>query len=237
MHATRRRDLGTVIILSVAVAASPSAHALLVLTGDTLEYSINNDGDLAAFGGTAFVVGDELRFTFTDFVAQDVDGNPPGFANLTLEIDVTSTTGLALGTPTLFEQGDYLLQNSGSSGASVSGQFIATNLEGAGSETDTFGTLFNTSTLISSAWTITESLDDVAGWGSDYIRLIFQNNLLALAIGMEDFAFIEKKFAAISFTPVPIPGALLLLGSCVVALIALPKQRLPAKQSTAPVHG
>ncbi len=232
MQAISRTGLGTVL-LSAAIAVSPSAHALLVLTGDTLEYSINNDSDLAALGGSAFVVGDELRFTFTDFAVDDINGNPPGFKNLTLEIDVKSTTGLALGTPTLFEQGDYLLQNSGSSGASVSGQFIATNLEGTGSETDTFGTLFNTSTLTSTPWTITESLEDVAAWGSDYIRLIFQNNLVALAIGMEDFAFIQKKFAAISFTPVPIPGAVLLLGSCLVALIALPKQRVPAKQSVA----
>ncbi len=220
MRLSPRKIIGA-LIATTLLGSYSVAQAALVKTGNTVEYTIVNDGDLGAVGGSASIVGDQLQFTFNGFKAIDTDGGPPQLKNLTLTIEVKSKTpGNTLTNPTLFEKGDFILFDSVSSAgtlALVVGQFEANNLKSpGGSETDDFSFLRENTGF--GAWSVTEGLENVAGWGTDFIVLTFQNNLLASAILNDDLAFIEKKFASITVTAVPVPAAVWLLGSALLGL-------------------
>lgn len=228
MRPSPRKILGA-LLATTLLGSYSVAQAALVKTGTTVEYTIVNDGDLAAVGGSPFIVGDQLQFVFNGFKAKDINGGPPQFKNLTLTIEVRSiTSGNTLTNPSLYEEGDLMVLDtvpSINTFARVFGQLSAANqLLPNGPETDNFSFQEN-NTNFGGPWSISESLENVAGWGTDFIVLTFQNNLVASAILNDDLAFIEKKFASITVTAVPVPAAVWLLGSALVPMAFLPKRK------------
>lgn len=230
MICTPRKVLGA-LLFSGLIGSYPAAQAAtLNLPGATVDFTILNVEELLAVGGTPSVVGDQLKFSFHDFEVWDINLDPPAFKHITLLIDVKAKTpGNALTNPVLNEQGDFIVLDSGApqtdnlTFSQVFGQLIGDNQVGAGLETDNFS--FKQDVTGFGPWSITEGLEDVAGWGSDFIRLTFENNVLATALLGNDLAFIEKKFASISITAVPVPAAVWLLGSAVVPLLLMPRRR------------
>jgi hypothetical protein len=221
MRLSPRKIIGA-LIATTLLGSYSVAQAALVKTGTTVEYTIVNDLDLLSVGGNAFIVGDQLQFTFNGFKATDTDGGPPQLKNLTLTIEVRSiTSGNPLTNPSLYEEGDLLVLDtlpSVNTFARVFGQLSAANQKPPnGLETDNFS-FQEDSTNLGAPWSITEGLENVAGWGTDFIVLTFQNNLIASAIDNNDLAFIEKKFASITLTAVPVPAAVWLLGSALLGL-------------------
>ncbi|MEZ5447251.1 MAG: VPLPA-CTERM sorting domain-containing protein [Gammaproteobacteria bacterium] len=210
------------MIATTLLGSYSVAQAALVKTGTTVEYTIVNDGDLAAVGGSASIVGDQLQFFFNGFKATDTNGGPPQLKNLTLTIEVRSiTSGNPLTNPSLYEEGDLLVLDtlpSINTFTRVFGQLSAANQQPPnGLETDNFS-FQESDTNLNEDWSISESLENVAGWDTDFIVMTFQNNLIASAILIDDLAFIEKKFASITVTAVPVPAAVWLLGSALLGL-------------------
>lgn len=231
MNCTPRKLFGALLFSSLIGSYPTAQAAILHLPGATVDFYINNPEELDLVGGLPSVAGDTLKFSFHDFEVTDNDGATPDFKHITLLIDVIAKNPQnSLTNPTLYEQGDYLVLDTANSPftlAAVFGQLIGDNLLGVQLETDNFAfQQDNTNiTFPYPEWSIIESLEDVAGWGTSAVRLTFQNNVFASAIGNDDFAFIEKKFASISITAVPVPAAVWLLGSAVVPLLLMPRRR------------
>ena len=179
--------------------------------------------DNATLFGSANIIGNNIFFLPTNFIAESNNGDGAASANSTLSILVEAITeGFAMTQFVLQEQGDYFLSGSSAS-ASVGGMFAAT------SGTKTCESMFfpcrEEEILNSSPLTTLDAFDDwsinsvisLAGnesWNSDSkVFLTIENRLSATTLENGDQAFIQKKVAGVGITVVPVPAAVWLMGS------------------------
>lgn len=222
-------------VLTLA-AALPAAQAATVnVSGTNVTYTYDSD-QFAGFGATVSVVGDALRILLRSFDVSDTSSSPgPSLANGTFVFTATMHNSAAsFGNIAMSEEGDYLLQDftpNNVQGASVSGQFRAFDNQSVSSEIRNFNagslTVLNTPFVDfdTRPWSASALTTSVAGWASSSVTLQLQNLLTAFA-GGDDLSFIEKKSIVISptvsiSTPVPVPPALWLMGTALLALAGI----------------
>jgi hypothetical protein len=176
--------------------------------------------------GSANVVGNSIFFAPTSFTAESLNGQGAVSTSSTINVLVESITqGFNLQQFFLQEQGDYFIEGQQAS-VSAGGQFAATSLTKTcdtgglfefacreevlldGGDLDTVGEFDD--------WSISAFIDLAQNedWGSDSrVLLTIENRLSATTFNLGEEAFIEKKFAGVGITVIPVPAAVWLLGS------------------------
>jgi len=177
--------------------------------------------------GSANVVGNNIFFLPTEFVASSVDDEGATSTFATINVVVESITeGFDMTQFMLLEQGDYRLDGRSAS-VTAAGMLAVTSL------TQTCGGLFpcresdifNVEGLDTygamTDWEGSAMVDLTSNqnWGSDTkVTMTIENRLSATTLQLGDQAFIEKKFAGVGITVVPVPAAVWLLGSALGGL-------------------
>lgn|GEM_PF-685467 len=221
------RSIGALVALLMALG---SQAAIVTIQGADVKFTFD---DATAFG-TANVIGNNIFFLPTNFLAESLNGGGAVTNNVTLNIEVEATTvGYSMDSFQLAEEGDYKL-NGADASVSANGQFRITSLTkqcGAGifapicKDNQIFdaGPLtVNTNSPVT--WNASAQIDlaDTAGWDTDTkVTMTIENLLTATTLnpGVGETAFIQKKFSAgdvgIIVNPVPLPAAAWLFGSAI----------------------
>jgi hypothetical protein len=226
------RSIGALVALLMAFG---SQAALVTVYGTDVKFTYE---ELTAFG-TANVIGNNIFFLPTTFLAESLNGEGAVTNNVTLNIEVEAITdGYSMNAFQLAEEGDYKLNGTDAS-VSANGQFRITSLTkqcGAG----TFAPIckdeqifdagpLTVNTNLPVAWSAGALIDlaDTEFWDTDTkVTMTIENLLTATTTLANDetfpngeTAFIQKKFVGggvgIIINPVPVPGAVWLFGSAI----------------------
>ena len=186
--------------------------------------------------GAGTVVGNNIFFSPTSFIAMSAngDGAVTTTATLNIDIEVNAGSSYAIGGFGAAEAGDYLLSGGTSVGAVGRLQVTSLTTTACGLfciATDLFsaGALSDQGALTEWAATGTVDLTDIAGWGSDtHVQAQIQNVLSATSTVLGDSALVQKKFVGIgveSVSQVPLPAGVWLFGSAIAGLAGLRRFR------------
>lgn len=188
------------------------------------------DYDDTTLFGTANVIGNNIFFLPTTFLAESTDLDGAVNTSDTLNITITVKAGSAFNITDFLwvEDGDYELQGSSAS-VSANGRLQVTSgtklcpgpLPGfdvpcEDSEIFNVGGLTTTGALTEWDAAVAIALADTAGWLNDTSVVVqIQNNLNATSTVLGDSAEIQKKSTGIGLiiNPIPVPGAVWLFGS------------------------
>jgi len=218
--------------LLLGISASGQATTV-TLFGTDVSFTFDD----ATLFGPGIVVGNSLVFQPTNFKAESLNGAGAVTASETLIIDVMATTpGYDITSLAMQEQGDYKRKG-------VEASVAASGRLGVTSTTVNCGvilpcndaSIFNVAGLgdtggATVAWSggTSVNLADTTGWGSDTsLQISFQNNLSATTLNNGEEAFIQKKLGGVGLivNPVPVPAALWLFGSGLLALAGVSRRR------------
>lgn len=220
-------------LVALLAAASAVNAASVTVSGDDISFTYDD----STLYGTGSVVGNTIFFFPTNFRAESTNGTPgTDSISETLSIQVDAITpGFSLSTMAIAEDGDYRVDGAGAS-VTANGFFRATSLTtlcGLPPCQDevilSAGTLPSTGTGIAQ-WSMGGSLDltNTPAWGSDTsLMLTVENNLSATTTANGEIAWIEKKFS-VTIPDVPVPAAVWLFGSGLVALIGVARRKRAA---------
>ena len=132
----------------------------------------------------------------------------------------------------LAEEGDYFLSGDGAS-ADVSGHFQVTSNTSAYSDMNSISAGLLTVQDVLTEWSLDSyiNLSDTAGWGSDTdvdIELHNVSSVTTAALGEQ--AFVQKKIGGIGvmITAVPVPAAVWMFGSGLIALVGWSRRKVAA---------
>ena len=195
-----------VYLLSQALTGAASA-ASVTLSGTTVDFSFDNT--LMGLFGQPSVAGDTLFFTPSNFKAKSLNGEGYVLTDETINVQVTAHSGRSFNSVNLSERGDYLLLGSGST-ADVTGQVRV--FDTAMPQTDLTASIIptsplNISGLPSKNWNAGASIN-VASWNTaKTLNVTIENLLLASTSSTASLAFVEKKFAGLSFITSAVPEA------------------------------
>jgi hypothetical protein len=225
--------LFSVLLLSFSNPAVESAIDYGDFVGDTItfqsvtESSTTNPGE-PLFGGTLgpIVVGDQLYFFPNTFASSSSNGSADTTSG-TLQMTLTATSGY-LQEVRISEVGDYSLTGEGGVGtqAHISGLLTVTPLGPGGVQTDFESEIYqlpsDSSGPVSLEWVILFSIPYPT------MAILNFNNNLQTSSEESPFttAFIQKKVVdgpsiGISVNPIPVPGAIWLLGSGLITLLGV----------------
>lgn len=222
--------LAPVIFLCSVFFCIPVADAALVtLPGNTVTFTYDNSA-LGLFG-TPQVQGDTLYFLPIEFTAQSLNGQGYDITRSTLNVLVqTNSSGLSFGSIGLYEDGDYFKLGSGTS-VGVGGQMVVTNTANVNDRTwysiaspSDFSQVTSPGNFTTSLWNAYANAD-LTGKGWNSIDVTIENILFAGTTEQSSLAFIEKKFASLTVSAVPIPGAVWMLGSGLLGLVAIQRRK------------
>ena len=208
------------LVGGIACLFALSSYAGTVIQyGDNVTFSYD---DTTLFGlGT--VVGDNIFFVPEDFISQSLngDGLVETFDTLDLQVVVT-TEGFWLSDFAVAEQGDYQLFGSGAS-ASVSGDFTVTSNTSSFTDTNSFNAGPLTVQNALTEWTANTgvNLSDTSGWGGDTdVNLSLYNLAATNTQALGEQAFLQKKIGgvAVMVSAIPVPAAVWMFGSGLIAL-------------------
>lgn len=220
------RRVSGAAVMTLALATGAQA-AMVTLEGDNVTFTYD---DATAFG-TAFVVGDSLMFSPTDFAVESLNGDGYATYASALNISVAAKSGsdMLITGIQLMEQGNYKLEGDDSavglegrlqvsSLTQLDGFFpFTTSTEFAGDAADGDGAL--------TPWDVSAaiSLADSAGWQNETaVNVLVQNLLGAVTSGEQSQAFAHKTFMAlgVEVAEVPLPAAGWLFGVALAGLVA-----------------
>jgi hypothetical protein len=221
------RSIGALVALLMAFG---SQATLVTVYGTDVKFTYE---DSTAFG-TANVIGNNIFFLPTTFLAESLNGEGAVTNNVTLNIEVEATTvDYSMNAFQLAEEGDYKLNGTDAS-VSANGQFRITSLTktcGIGIFApickdeqifDAGPLTVNTNSPVT--WNAGALIDltDTEFWDTDTkVTMTIENLLTATTLNTEvgETAFIQKKFVGggvgIIINPVPVPGAVWLFGSAI----------------------
>ncbi len=229
MKVSRLKLAAAALLLGISTSGQAT---IVTLVGTDVSFTFDD----ATLFGSGIVVGNSLVFQPPAFKAESLNGAGAVTASDTLIIDVVATTpGYDITSLAMQEQGDYRRKG-------VDASVAASGRLGVTSTTTTCGILacndasiFNVAGLgdtggATVAWSggTSVNLADTAGWGSDTsLQISFQNNLSATTLNGGEEAFIQKKLGGVGLivNPVPVPAALWLFGSGLLALAGVSRRR------------
>jgi hypothetical protein len=194
------------------------------LMGDTVRF----DNVTAGLWGEPAVAGDTLTFTPLDFRATQAGGPGVDFVTGSVAFDVWASPGFQIAAVVMTESGDSFLVGDGQT--IVDGTLIAgTAMTGLA-----FPSVRNASAFVGPGgsgfdnpeWAASAAIDLAAP--VVHLRVVLENELLAIAPGALDVADVNKALATVEIRTVaepapllaPEPSSLLLLGLPAAALLA-----------------
>jgi len=243
----RNRAMQVSLTCLLLTFASPVAHAVTTTQcGDTVCFTWDTD-QLSLFG-TPSVIGDQIIFDPTTFVAKSLNGEGVVSTNATVNIIVDVMEGYVFDSASLAEAGDYFMWGSdpfGQSAVSVGGQLRVRDAANTELEYDSITAsgdfdIFNTPFCATPHnW---DASADVSLAGAEWdgvtqVVMKIENILNAYTdpfIAMQPppgggplQAFIEKKEVGLSVgtTVIPIPAAVWLFGSGLLGLFIIARKK------------
>jgi uncharacterized protein (TIGR03382 family) len=195
-------------VASQAMAFIPWVNA----NGSASYFSWQNGGsDTGLFGSPTLVGGDTFVFFPSNFRAESING-VAGSAYDRLEFEVIAHAGFSFTDIRVTEFGDYGIVGTGS--VTAAGTLFVTNLDTAQIEmNDLVTTPASPITSGFGNWQ-GNALVDVASQNATRLRIVLNNNLVAITAADGSVAFIEKKVfgSAVGIQIIPSPGSLGLMG-------------------------
>ncbi len=215
-HRSPFATIGIAVGFAVLLLGS-AVRAEAALIGDTVSFHIVSAG----LWGDPLVEGDDLIFYPTEFRATQSGGPGIDFTASTLVFDIQANPGYRIAGIDLTEWGDSLLFGNGIT--FVDGDVIAGTAILPLSFTDDENIFLGPGGTILSTpdWEATASFDFRSAPRTQ-VRVVLENELLAVAPDMLDFADINKALTLFGVTTIiPEPASVFLLGSGMVGLVLL----------------
>jgi hypothetical protein len=210
----RIKHIAAALGLAAVLAGGHAAAVPVTVAGATVSFTF--DSALSGLFGTPAISGDVLYFTPTAFKTQSLNGSGFTTASQTFNVAVHANSGFELSAVNYTEDGDYYKIGSGSSVA-VGGKLYVRDLDAP------LAPALSGKLKPAQALTVTASLLDFeptdwaaqAGvvvpttWGGadgvvGGVNVTLENLLLASTLSGNSAAFIEKKFAALSVSTLPL---------------------------------
>lgn len=200
--------------------------------GDTVIFSFAGTSDTMGLFGQLQVIGDSIFASPTDFRAHSKNGGPEGINGETADangyIQVTAKEGYKIEAIDILEIGDYMM-TAGDTDVSVTGMAaywewgnLASYSASALNVTGLDGVRDGNAHIWQAAW-------EASSIGLFDIGLELQNNLSATTLNDGEEAWVEKKLSevkvGITTTVVPVPAAVWLFGSGLIALIGFARRQ------------
>lgn len=216
--------------LAVALSWSLSAEAAFVTIFDPnglSDFSLTYDDEQTGPLGIPQISSNTVFFAPNDFFAESENGLGQGSLNdsFAFRLDVLAGSNFSIDQLDLAERGDYLLDGAGAS-VTAQGQLQVFD---AFNPADFFTDFLQTGPLNIEDnqlhnWTGSASVGAANGWdGSQSAWVTIENLLTAETGSLNEYAFIEKKFAGgavqLVVTQVPLPPALWMFGAGILTLL------------------
>ncbi len=218
-------------LLAAAMLYAQASHAAIItLTGNTVDFIFDDSQPGIADYGVLQVVGDSIVATPNTILAQAADGGSASFSVPETTVTVVVHSGYQFSSATVGLQGDYTVAGAGAS-VSISNTLTVSDTSNAATSvtpvmTDSgFGSANGTYN-----WTSVGTADlSTAMWsGVNSINLSLASILSATTSAQGESALIQEKFtgsSVVSIQTVPLPAAVWLMGSGLLALFGLGKRK------------
>jgi len=226
------KALSTALAVSLLALLGVQANAATVTEcGTDVCFTYDN----ATNFGSANIIGNNIFFLPTDFIAESYNGEGAVSTNSTLQVRVDAIGDFNMQKFQLQESGDYYLSGDGAS-ATAGGMFAVTSTTKTCPDDGLFPCreqeLLNAGPMTTQGtfdeWNITSEIDLTGNsdWISDSgVIMTIKNRLSATTLNLGEEAFVEKKIAGVGITVVPVPAAVWLLGSALGGLACLRRKR------------
>lgn len=216
-------------------AIGQSANASLVTISDVgSTFSLSYESTSMGLFGTPTLINDTISFNPHSFNAKSTGPSYTDITTSTFVMTLTVKQGHEFSNIALTERGDYWLSNASSTDVNVGGQIrVHDNANVVNSEATDFinktsGAFIGDNNLHN--WEATAVVDKSSSdwYKGEELTLTLENVLIAQALGFPDYAFIEKKLAALEVTTtvVPLPAASLLLIFSLLSLLPASRKRI-----------
>jgi hypothetical protein len=220
------------LLTATLFGASTAEAALVTLCGPNVCYEYSDDAAVNAgitlFGAPSLLAGsDSLVFTPTAFSATAADGGFQSVKSVFQFSRVYTLDGTEILDISVTESGDYRIIEGGIVSSSIRLQSVDRVNDGGGLFPQVAVTSpipnFNTGTptgVTPQNWELTASINPADTFQdlASVVDLQIQNLLDAFTFAPGQSAFIQKKLVVTTTTLVPVPAALLLLGSGLAGL-------------------
>lgn len=216
------------IVGCALVACTLQANAgIVTVNGDNVRFTYDD----STLFGTGNVIGDNIFFLPTEFIAESLNGAGLVETSDTLSVQVeVITAGYWLADFKLAEQGDYQLTGAGAT-ADVGGYFAVESNTSGYSDMNSIsaGPLTVQGSL--TEWSLDSAimLSDTAGWGSDTdVNVDLYNISSASTDALGEEAYVEKKIGGVGvmISAVPVPAAVWLFGSGLLAVAGWSRRKV-----------
>lgn len=216
------QKLFKILLISFVYLFTGNAQASLVtLYGSTVSFEY--DSSLASLFGSANISGDTLFFTPTAFTATALNSDGVALSNSTLNVKVKALNpNNKINHLSVTEKGDYFSFGD-STVVAVGGQIRAFDINNPNidiTESIVANDPFTQTAFLQTNNWQADTILDTSSFDSGYINVTIQNLLGAISGSLGQAAFIEKKYAGLTVTAVPLPATIWLLGAALVSLIS-----------------
>lgn len=227
---TRHFATALAVPLLALGAGNAVQAASVTLCGPNICYVYEDTQAGIAYFGAPTLVGDDLRFLPTTFMAMASIANPTvDIRTATFVIDqIYASGGQALATVGVTEIGDHRVRGSGEASADLF--LLVSSNASSESAIATAGVEQIGDSAGFQNWSIAAAVDATTAFSqlTYNVALTLQDNLVAVAAGGDAlYAFIQKKGVTVSVAAVPLPATawLLLPGIAMLGRRALRKAR------------
>ncbi len=220
------------VLAAALCTATAGQAAIITLSGNTVDFVFDDTQPGLSYYGTLNVVGDSIFATPDSIIAQAVNGGNDSLSVPATVVTVVAHAGYEFTSATVGIEGDYTVFGAGAS-VSINNTLVVSETGAPGNNVSP--TMVNSgfgNTDGTYNWSSVGAADlTTAMWdGVTSIELSLSSILSASTTASGESAQIQEKFTAssvvaIETTPVPVPAAVWLMGSGLLALFGFSGRR------------
>ena len=220
------------VLAAALCTATTGQAAIITLSGDTVDFVFDDTQPGLSYYGSLNVVGDSIFATPDSIIAQAANGGNDSLVVPATVVTVVAHAGYEFTSATVGIEGDYTVSGDGAS-VSISNTLVVSEAGAPGNSVSPamvnsgFG---NTGGPYNWSSVGTADLSTAMWDGVTSIELSLSSILTASTTSSGESAQIQEKFTAssvvaIETSPVPVPAAVWLMGSGLLALFGVSARR------------